>query len=164
MNTTVTVALAVGALVVLVAAVALRLADRLGLPSLLLYLALGVALGEGGLGVAVRGLLADPDPRRRRAGGHPRRGRSDHPVGRRPPGDRAGPRAGHGRRRGQRRRSPPPSPSWLLGFGWGFALLLGAVISSTDAAAVFATLRRLPLPAAAWPPRSRRRAGSTTPR
>lgn len=41
MNTTVTVALAVGALVVLVAAVALRLADRLGLPSLLLYLALG---------------------------------------------------------------------------------------------------------------------------
>ena len=51
MNTTVTVALAVGALVVLVAAVALRLADRLGLPSLLLYLALGVALGESGLGV-----------------------------------------------------------------------------------------------------------------
>ncbi len=31
-NTTVTVALALGALVVLVAAVALRLADRLGLP------------------------------------------------------------------------------------------------------------------------------------
>ena len=51
MNTTVTVALAVGALVVLVAAVALRLADRVGLPSLLLYLALGLALGEGGLGV-----------------------------------------------------------------------------------------------------------------
>ena len=45
------VALGIGALVVLVAAVALRLADRLGLPSLLLYLALGVALGEGGLGV-----------------------------------------------------------------------------------------------------------------
>ena len=50
-NTTVTVALAVGAIVVLVAAVALRLADRVGLPSLLLYLALGIALGEGGLGV-----------------------------------------------------------------------------------------------------------------
>ena len=44
MNTTVTVALAVGALVVLTAAVALRLADRIGLPSLLLYLAFGVAL------------------------------------------------------------------------------------------------------------------------
>ena len=51
MNTAVIVALAIGALVVLVAAVALRLADRLGLPSLLLYLALGLALGEGGLGV-----------------------------------------------------------------------------------------------------------------
>src|SRR5919205_826954 len=50
-NTTVTVGLAVGALVVLIAAVALRLADRLGLPSLLLYLALGLAIGEGGLGV-----------------------------------------------------------------------------------------------------------------
>jgi cell volume regulation protein A len=35
---------------------------------------------------------------------------------------------------------------WLLGFEWQFALLLGAVVSSTDAAAVFATLRRLPLP------------------
>ena len=51
MNTTVTVGLAIGALVVLVAAVALRLANRLGLPSLLLYLALGMALGESGLGV-----------------------------------------------------------------------------------------------------------------
>ena len=27
------------------------MADRVGLPSLLLYLALGIALGEGGLGV-----------------------------------------------------------------------------------------------------------------
>ena len=35
---------------------------------------------------------------------------------------------------------------WLLDFSWGYALLLAAVISSTDAAAVFATLRRLPLP------------------
>src|SRR3712207_4216532 len=35
---------------------------------------------------------------------------------------------------------------WRLDFGWGYALLLAAVISSTDAAAVFATLRRLPLP------------------
>ncbi|HEX2550335.1 MAG TPA: cation:proton antiporter, partial [Nocardioidaceae bacterium] len=51
MNPTVTAALAVGALVILVAAVALRVADRLGLPSLLLYLAFGVALGESGLGV-----------------------------------------------------------------------------------------------------------------
>ncbi len=35
---------------------------------------------------------------------------------------------------------------WLLGFAWADALLLGAVVSSTDAAAVFSSLRRLPLP------------------
>lgn len=145
MNTTVTVALAVGALVVLVAAVALRLADRVGLPSLLLYLALGLGLGESGLGVnfddyaltqtlgvaALVVILAE---------------------------------GGLTTRWGDVRRAIGPGLALatvgvavsvgitaaitvgLLGFGWGFALLLGAVISSTDAAAVFATLRRLPLP------------------
>ena len=145
MNTTVTVALAVGALVVLVAAVALRLADRVGLPSLLIYLALGLALGEGGLGVqfenfsltqtlgvaALVVILAE---------------------------------GGLTTRWNDVRRAIGPGLSlatvgvavsiavtaaitvWLLDFGWGFALLLGAVISSTDAAAVFASLRRLPLP------------------
>jgi cell volume regulation protein A len=144
-NTTVIVALAVGALVVLVAAVALRLADRVGLPSLLLYLALGVALGEGGLGVqfedfsltqtlgvaALVVILAE---------------------------------GGLTTRWGDVRRAIGPGlllatvgvavsvvvtagiAVWLLDFSWGYALLLGAVISSTDAAAVFATLRRLPLP------------------
>ena len=145
MNTTVTVGLAVGSLVVLVAAVALRLADRMGLPSLLIYLALGVALGEGGLGVqfenfeltqtlgvaALVVILAE---------------------------------GGLTTRWSDVRRAIGPGLSlatvgvvvsvvvtaaiavWLLGFSWGYAVLLGAVISSTDAAAVFATLRRLPLP------------------
>ena len=54
MSTTVTIALAVGALVVLTAALALRLSDKLGLPALLIYLALGVALGESGAGVQLR--------------------------------------------------------------------------------------------------------------
>jgi cell volume regulation protein A len=144
-NTTVTLGLAVGALVVLVAAVALRLADRMGLPSLLLYLALGVALGEGGLGVqfedfaltqtlgvaALVVILAE---------------------------------GGLTTRWADVRRAIGPGLSlatvgvavsvgvtaaiavWLLDFSWGYALLLAAVISSTDAAAVFATLRRLPLP------------------
>jgi cell volume regulation protein A len=144
-NTTVTVGLAVGSLVVLVAAVALRLADRMGLPSLLIYLALGVALGEGGLGVqfenfeltqtlgvaALVVILAE---------------------------------GGLTTRWSDVRRAIGPGLSlatvgvvvsvvvtaaiavWLLGFSWGYAVLLGAVISSTDAAAVFATLRRLPLP------------------
>ncbi|MFW3168990.1 potassium/proton antiporter [Geodermatophilus sp. CPCC 206100] len=145
MNTTVTVGLAVGALIVLVAAVALRLANRLGLPSLLLYLALGVALGENGLGVqfedvqltqtlgvaALVVILAE---------------------------------GGLTTRWADVRRAIGPGVSlatigvavsvvvtaaiavWLLDFRWAFALLLGAVIGSTDAAAVFAALRRLSLP------------------
>ncbi|MGY1671846.1 potassium/proton antiporter [Geodermatophilus sp. SYSU D00710] len=145
MNEAVTVALAIGAVVVLVAAVALRLADRLGLPSLLLYLALGVALGESGLGIefedaeltltlgfaALVVILAE---------------------------------GGLTTRWSDVRRAIGPGVTlatvgvvvsvaatagivvWLLGFDWPFALLLAAVISSTDAAAVFATLRRLPLP------------------
>jgi cell volume regulation protein A len=144
-NTTVTVALAIGAVVVLVAAVALRVADRVGLPSLLLYLALGVALGEIGFGVefenvsltqtlgvaALVVILAE---------------------------------GGLTTRWGDVRRAIGPGLAlstigvavsvvttaaiavWLLHLSWGLALLLGAVVSSTDAAAVFATLRRLPLP------------------
>ena len=145
MNTTVTVALAVGALVVLVAAVALRLADRIGLPSLLLYLAFGVGLGESGLGVefedvgltqtlgvaALVVILAE---------------------------------GGLTTRWSDVRRAVGPGVAlstigvvvsvvvvaavgvWLLDFSWSFALLVGAVVTSTDAAAVFASLRRLPLP------------------
>jgi potassium/hydrogen antiporter len=125
--------------------VALRLADRLGLPSLLLYLALGVALGESGLGVqfedfslaqtlgvaALVVILAE---------------------------------GGLTTRWADVRRAIGPGLSlstvgvvvsvavtgaiavWLLDLSWGLALLLAAVVSTTDAAAVFATLRRLPLP------------------
>ena len=146
MNTEVTVALAVGALVVLVAAVALRLADRLGLPSLLLYLALGVVLGESGpgnvefedysltqtLGVAAlvvilaEGGLTTRWADVRRALG---------------PGlalSTVGVLVSIG--------TTAAVAVWLFGLSWELALLLGAVVSSTDAAAVFATLRRLPLP------------------
>ena len=145
MNDTVTLALAVGALVVLVAAVALRLADRLGLPSLLLYLALGVALGESGLGIqfedyrlthtlgyaALLVILAEGGLTTRWA--DVRRA-----IG---PGvalSTVGVAVSVG--------ATAAVGVWVLGFEWGFALLLAAVISSTDAAAVFATLRRLPLP------------------
>lgn len=145
MNTTVATALALGALVVLVAAVALRLADRVGLPSLLLYLALGLALGEDGLGIqfedaeltqvlgviALVVILAE---------------------------------GGLTTRWSDVRRAIGPGLTLatvgvvvsvlvtaaivvaLLDATWGYALLLAAVIGSTDAAAVFAALRRLPLP------------------
>jgi potassium/hydrogen antiporter len=144
-NPDVTVALAVGAVVVLVAALALRLADRVGLPSLLLYLALGLALGEGGLGVqfedfaltqtlgvaALVIILAEGGLTTRWA--DVRRA-----IG---PGltlATVGVAVSVG--------ATAAIAVWLLEFSWGYALLLAAVISSTDAAAVFATLRRLPLP------------------
>jgi potassium/hydrogen antiporter len=144
-NTTVTLALAIGAVVVLVAAVALRLADRLGLPSLLLYLALGIALGESGLGVdfedaeltqtlgvaalvvilAEGGLTTRWNDVRRAIGPGVTLATLGVAVS---VGTTAALTVG------------------LLDYRWGFALLLAAVISSTDAAAVFAALRRLPLP------------------
>ena len=45
------VSLLFGGLVLLVAVLAVRLSDRSGLPTLLLYLGLGVAIGEAGLGL-----------------------------------------------------------------------------------------------------------------
>jgi cell volume regulation protein A len=144
-NTTVTLGLAVGALVVLVAAVALRLADRLGLPSLLLYLALGIGLGENGLGIqfedaeltqtlgvaalvvilAEGGLTTRWNDVRRAIGP----GLALATVG-----------------VAVSVAATAALTVGMLGFSWGFALLLAAVISSTDAAAVFAALRRLSLP------------------
>ena len=140
-----TLGLGIGAVVVLVAAVALRLADRLGLPSLLLYLALGIGLGESGLGVqfedyqlthtlgyaalvvilAEGGLTTRWSDVRRAIGP----GIALSTVG---VAVSIGVTAG--------------IAVLVLELDWGLALLLAAVISSTDAAAVFATLRRLPLP------------------
>src|SRR5918997_4519072 len=51
MNDSINVALLIGAAVLLIAVAAVRLSSRLGLPSLLVYLALGMALGPIGLGV-----------------------------------------------------------------------------------------------------------------
>ena len=51
MSHTLTVALLLGSAVLLVAVGAVRLSTRVGLPSLLVYLALGMAIGEAGLGI-----------------------------------------------------------------------------------------------------------------
>jgi cell volume regulation protein A len=138
-------ALLAGGLVLMVSIVATRVASRAGLPSLLLFLALGVALGEDGLGVrfddaqlaqnlgtgALAVILIE--------GGLTTRW-SDirHVVA--PAGALATVGVGIST------TVTAIAAHLLLGFSWQLALLLGAIVSSTDAAAVFSVLRVLPLP------------------
>ena len=122
-----------------------RLADRTGLPSLLIYLGVGLVVGEAGLGIQFSDyeITAELGPARARA--DPGRGRADDPV----VGGAAGPavrgRAGDRRRRGQRRRRRGPGATCVLGVDARNAVILGSVVASTDAAAVFSVLRKLPL-------------------
>jgi NhaP-type Na+/H+ and K+/H+ antiporter len=134
-----------GAATVLAAIVAARLAHSAGLPALLVFLGLGLALGENGIGIrfdnaeltetlglgALVLILAE---------------------------------GGLTTNWAHARKAAPAAVSlatvgvvvsigvvaagthWLLGLGWREALLLGAVLAPTDAAAVFSVLRRLPLP------------------
>ncbi|GAA2769677.1 potassium/proton antiporter [Nonomuraea dietziae] len=134
-----------GGIVLLASIAAARTASRLGLPSLLLFLAVGVLLGEDVLGIdfddaqlaqtlgtsALAIILIE---------------------------------GGLSTRWADLRRLLLPSAllatvgvavsvlltaagaHLLLGMNWQLALLLGAIVSSTDAAAVFAVLRALPLP------------------
>ncbi|HEU0088592.1 MAG TPA: potassium/proton antiporter [Pseudonocardiaceae bacterium] len=135
-------ALGVGAAVLLLAVVAVRVSTRLGLPSLLLYLAIGLLLGESGLDIrfadtqltaalGIAGLvliLAE--------GGLTTRWLVIRPA--------LGP--------GIALSTVAVAVSiaitgsalhLLLDLGWRTALLWGAVLSSTDAAAVFSVLRAL---------------------
>lgn len=137
--------LLVGAGVLLLAILAVRLSVRAGLPSLLVYLAMGVVMGESGLGIRfddaevahalgfaalvlilAEGGLTTPWPEIR-------------PV----------------MRLGVALATVGVAVSvltmalvghFLLGLTWELAVLLGAVTAPTDAAAVFSVLRRLPLP------------------
>ncbi len=136
--------LLVGALVVLVAIAAVRLSLRSGLPSLLLYLGLGVGLGEAGLGLrfddaaltqvlgygALVLILAEGGLTTRWSGVRSSMGPaavlstvgvvvSVGVVG--------------------------AATHLLLSLDWTVSLLVGAVLSSTDAAAVFSVLRRVPI-------------------
>jgi potassium/hydrogen antiporter len=137
-------ALLLAAVVLLVAVAAVRLSVRLGLPSLLVYLGLGVAIGEAGLGIrfnnadltrvlgicALVVIIAE--------GGLTARWSALRPV------------LGIA----TLLASVGEAVSVLvvgvvlhlvLGTDLRTALLYGAVLSSTDAAAIFATLRRLRL-------------------
>ncbi len=136
----------VGAAVTMLAILAVRLSSRSGLPSLLLYLAIGVALGESGpgniqfddaelahaLGFAALALILAE-------GGLTTTWRDVKPS----------------MRLGASLATVGVAVSvgvvavgahFLLGLPWELAVLLGAVTSPTDAAAVFSVLRVMPLP------------------
>jgi cell volume regulation protein A len=134
-----------GAVLVIAAIFAVRLSYRMGLPSLLAYLGLGLLIGEAGFGLRFDnaelaqtlglaalvviltegGLTTNWD--------HVRPGvpvaLSLAMVG---TAVSIGVVAVTGH--------------WLLHFDWRLSFLLGAVLAPTDAAAVFSVLRRLPLP------------------
>ena len=139
------VALLIGGLVLLASIIATRAADRVGLPALLLFLAVGVAIGNDGLGldfsnfalasdlgtaalgiILVEGGLTTKfaDIRRLLAP--------------------AGVLATLGV--GVSMAVVAVGAHLMLGLSWQLALLLGAIVSPTDAAAVFSILRVLPLP------------------
>ncbi|MEO3792423.1 potassium/proton antiporter [Nonomuraea sp. B10E15] len=138
-------ALLAGGVVLLAGIAAARTASRLGLPGLLLFLALGVLLGEDVLGI-------DFDD----AGLAQTLGTSALAI--------ILIEGGLSTRWSDLRRLVLPSAllatagvavsvvvtaagaHFLLGMNWQLALLLGAIVSSTDAAAVFSVLRSLPLP------------------
>jgi NhaP-type Na+/H+ and K+/H+ antiporter len=137
--------LLVGSATVLAAIVAARLAHSAGLPALLVFLGLGLALGEAGVGIrfdnarlaevlglgALALILAE--------GGlttHWAHARAAAPAA------IALATVGVAVSIGV----VAAGTHWLLGLDWRGALLLGAFLASTDAAAVFSVLRRLPLP------------------
>lgn len=137
-------ALLIGACVLLVGVAAVRLSTRLGLPSLLVYLALGMAIGEAGLGIrfddaeltrtlglaALVVIIAE--------GGLTARWSTLRPVL---------PLASALATVGVAISVAVVAAvaHFALGVDWQLALLYGAVLSPTDAAAVFSTLRRLRL-------------------
>ena len=137
--------LLIGSIVLLVAVAAVRLSVRSGLPSLLIYLGIGLALGNSGLGIefddasttrvlgyaALVLILAE--------GGLTTSWSNIRRLGR----PRRGPLDGRGRRLGTRRGV---AAHIFLPLSWTIALLIGAIVTSTDAAAVFAVLRDVPLP------------------
>ncbi|HKD98991.1 MAG TPA: potassium/proton antiporter [Micromonosporaceae bacterium] len=137
-------AILIGAIVIITGAIAVRLSTRLGLPSLLVYLGFGLVLGEAGIGIQ----FSDVDLTRHLGlgalilivaeGGLSSRWSTVRPA----------------LAAGILLATVGVVVSvgvlgallhLLLGFDWRPAFLYGAVLSSTDAAAVFSTLRRLPL-------------------
>ncbi|MFF9087234.1 potassium/proton antiporter [Streptomyces sp. NPDC014991] len=139
--------LLVCSVVLLVAVAAVRISSRSGLPSLLVYLGIGVLMGQDGIGgihfnsaevtqvmgyAALVVILAE--------GGLGTKWKEVRPV---LPSASVLATAGVAVSVGV----TAAGAHYLVGLEWRQALIIGAVVSSTDAAAVFSVLRRLPLPA-----------------
>ncbi|MFF8592577.1 potassium/proton antiporter [Streptomyces sp. NPDC015220] len=134
------------ALVLLVAVAAVRISSRSGLPSLLVYLGIGIVMGQDGLGhihfdnaeltqvigyAALVVILAE--------GGLGTKWKEIRPV---LPSASVLALVGVG----VSVAVTATGAHYLVGLEWRQALIIGAVVSSTDAAAVFSVLRRVPLP------------------
>lgn len=136
--------LLIGALVLAAAVLAVRLSVRFGVPSLVLYLLIGVGLGEAGIGIqfddaqlahalgfaALMIILAE--------GGLTTRWSELRPA------------LGIGLALATVGVAVTTAviavlAHFVLDMDWQLAVLLGAIFSPTDAAAVFSTFRRLPL-------------------
>ncbi|MFF8846752.1 potassium/proton antiporter [Streptomyces sp. NPDC015127] len=138
--------LLIGSLVLLVAVAAVRVSSRSGLPSLLLYLGIGIAMGQDGLldvhfddaeltqvigYAALVVILAE--------GGLGTKWKEIRPA---LPAAAALSTVGVAVSVG----ITAAAAHYLVGLEWQQALIIGAVVSSTDAAAVFSVLRKVPLP------------------
>ncbi|GGT61775.1 potassium/proton antiporter [Streptomyces purpureus] len=130
----------------LVAVAAVRISSRSGLPSLLLYLGIGVAIGQDGIGnvafdnaeltqvigyAALVVILAE--------GGLGTKWKEIKPA---LPAAVVLSTVGVAVSVG----ITAAAAHYLVGLEWRQALIIGAVVSSTDAAAVFSVLRKVPLP------------------
>ncbi|WP_215456026.1 potassium/proton antiporter [Streptomyces sp. ATCC 21386] len=139
--------LLVCSLVLLVAVAAVRISSRSGLPSLLVYLGIGIAMGQDGIGdihfdnaeltqvigyAALVVILAE--------GGL---GTKWKEIGPALPAASSLALVGVAVSVGV----TAAGAHYLIGLEWRQSLIIGAVVSSTDAAAVFSVLRKIPLPA-----------------
>lgn len=126
---------------------AVRISSRSGLPSLLVYLGIGIAMGQDGIGdihfdsaeltqvigyAALVVILAE--------GGLGAKWKEVRPI---LPSATALALAGVAVSVGV----TATAAHFVTGLEWRQALIIGAVVSSTDAAAVFSVLRKIPLPA-----------------
>ncbi|WP_432590614.1 potassium/proton antiporter [Streptomyces sp. HD1123-B1] len=137
--------LLVCSLVLLIAVAAVRVSSRSGLPTLLIYLGIGVAIGQDGIGIkfddaeltqvlgyaALVVILAE--------GGLGTKWQEIKPA---LPMAAALSTVGVAVSVGV----TAAAGHYVVGLDWRQALIIGAVVSSTDAAAVFSVLRKVPLP------------------